>query len=1623
MKKVVLLTGVLAAGLAVAPVNAKAASAAPQSPEITEDQTDATKLLEGLLQGLNYDLAAIKEKVNNLKDEFKDIEPETRTEALEDIKNIEHALDNTLDKFNELKGQLAANVISEAVYVEKINTLVYGLDEVYGVHITRDQAQKVLYTRYLHLDQDWKTLRAYQAKGDEIWSRYMKIVNSKEYKQVDEIEDVHAAHEAVNTASKIYRLGDPDNAAYLGYLGFHENRTKVWNCSNEMHTDGKKCLVEAVADVDEYYGKFEKAYNDFKALVEKYHADRIALHAQLDLVDPATYTASTDGKYTVTKAQKEAKDFIDTFNASNVNNWEKKAEGEDGKTPAFKNNEEYNNRANALIKALNDAVTEAKNNENAYKDGVKALTDLKATLTDIKTTYWDKKKENTEGYVYRTLISGLEGAIADAETALKGDYNSWTVITGEGEPWWNAVEHLADVTKDGVKFADIKNALDTAARQFKENEDANDAIHVMRDEILNRYNGLKDAVKYDYPDVTLAEILNGGMCDDERFYLGTKDLDILVAKFIEDEQKKYDEIESKSYLEDESENGPAKKQEVLDKEIDLTWNHIATKQCSAYLNQVYNQYNLAHEACEAYDSKCDETDCDAGTCKCSEEDKEVNPCGWCDQTAHGMHDALIADKTAWDGKVVEWHFATEAMKHVAEVLQYKNDAFQAIADWKAEFEHATDLHVKNLNDLKVIVDKAVHNVHEVYADARHDLDNYKEGDLAAANLWAQAKYGVDFKGYVQLLEELYETAQVAADEAYIKHHYTELKGVGAECDKTTADSDYRVSVLANSDAAAALYAQVGEVEAALLANNVNRNLVYADDADKLDELYDAVLASVEAERAAIEAAYNAGKAAEYTVTTTPAVKLAELQAKKVEFEKLYADNLAGKTALLGHAQSVLTAINTTLAEAKCAVEEGCDETIVDALSALVDQIAAVEGEINDAFDAKNVADAAGTQYNTLNGRLNDIETALANVKKQIAEYNDRVRTSQHAADNILDKLFDFNELFWGLEATPGYENFKERTDHCSNPDVLYVDELKGELQNLKETVAYDNSHEGGHAAFENYNVYLKWIAQLKTSIEKTKAAIQANEAAKVILDAQFEEVAGLVNDAIEFWEDNYMDKTLVQLEEIIAYWTGTPAGEKGKVQEMYEAIQDKYQHGAAAYDWTVDHLGAELTQDVKDDVDLQKQNIEMHRNTAANYEAINHMDEVQATMDALVAEIKADVTEGDMVDPFVKELYADFQALVGEYAVDNEGLYGVLAQIDAARNENFLAGTLEDAINIDEGSKIKGIHQMLDDLKQNAETLVATYNDLFEHAHHLTNGKTLYSDMQYVTIGFFRKANEGLGEQSTEMFKVVEPHFDAAAGNIGIYDTNWLNVLDWEDVNNTPDNWFDDVPAAYERDFAGHLVHQDGLGEIPAKVGVLGHGDKKNELTFTLNDEQDYVNAEIRTLAAGAADITFKPGSLTVDGWTTKHNVYIEVNVATPTEDTVDAEVAAGSNKLIVRLDNPIDLTYTNNSLVARTNDGTEFSYADRVINYAAHQLEFNLPEGTTSVELPEGFFTFRTGENTIARSAAMTVNVGGTTTIEGLIAMGEKAQIFDLQGRRVKAEALISGNTYVVNGEKVMVK
>lgn len=386
-------------------------------------------------------------------------------------------------------------------------------------------------------------------------------------------------------------------------------------------------------------------------------------------------------------------------------------------------------------------------------------------------------------------------------------------------------------------------------------------------------------------------------------------------------------------------------------------------------------------------------------------------------------------------------------------------------------------------------------------------------------------------------------------------------------------------------------------------------------------------------------------------------------------------------------------------------------------------------------------------------------------------------------------------------------------------------------------------------------------------------------------------------------------------------------------------------------------------------------------------------------------------------DPFVQAILDDYRAI---YFGLTDGINTIKAWEEESFNNRTLAAELEE------------VYAAIESVQIGFTQFINSFNDVVENAHHVTNGKTIYSDQEYYTIGFFREANEGLGNQAQEMFNTIDVHY--ADANITIYDADDFEakldengeVVAWIDCLNTPDNEWDDVPVA-DRDANGHLIHQDVLGLVPESVKVLVNGEKQNELAFQNATKRNFGELERETLLPGAADITFRPGSLTVDGFTTKHNVYVEINVAAPVveEVSIDQDVVAdaNSNKLVLRVNNPIDLTYTINSLVATTDNGEQISFADRVLNYAAGTIEFNLPEGTKTVELPEGFFTFRTGENTIARSAAKIVAVGGLTSIDSIIAMGEKAQIFDLQGRRVKAESLISGNSYIVNGEKVMVK
>lgn len=2076
MKKVVLLAGALATGLAATSLNANAG--VPVAPNVQETNASDQQVAEMTYDKYHASVDVAIKWLYDLEVEFTaaEIDADAKKEILADIEKRSLELSGYTEVMENAWHEYEVDRTDPA----KLTALQTALSDVEAklatkevVFPTETQIKTNLRDRYYHIAKDWKIYKDNVTRGNKLLAAFQDLMDDQ-YKQIDEVADVQAAKLAVEQAHEKYR---EDNKAYHADRWFEQN-PKNWEPVSADHGT-KPCCTDKEADLETLYQTLVTKKGDFETLLNKYYTAKETLTSKLETsnqaetaeltADPATYTQSVDGKawvkaaqQKVNDAQKAAEDFIKTYNAANPAVWSNPAsvdqlKGEDGNAPAFKKESEYERRANELITAVDNAikdldaaVKEAKANEQAYKDGNAALDLRQGELNAIKTAYYDKNKEHTTGKVYKKVIDDMQKAIDDARTGLKGAWNTWkdkTVVPVDPK---NAVEHLAGVTVDGVAYAKLKQDIADLLKKIQDNEAANDKIHEMTEALKGHYNELKTAVA-GYEDVSLSSYTADGLCAHGE-YLGTTSLDNLLKKFIEDEQKKYDAIASDAYLKDETAEGPTAKKNALDHELEMTWNQIATDQCAKYLAKIEAEYSTKHAYCEGLDDVCNEVEGEGAPCTCSTDDRQANPCGWCDATARGMHDAIETAKSEMDGKIQDWHFATDAKNHVAEVKTYKDDAFTAIENWVKTFEEADRLHDKNLDDLKVIVDKAIHNVHEVYADARHDLDNYKEADLAAANLWAQGKYGVDFKGYVQLLEELYEAAQPAADEARAKHHFTVLKGIGAECDQYTSESDYRDAVKKNTVDYNTNLATIADLETLLNSVVINKEKVYGSDYLTLDATYQEIAGLIDTARTNAAAAYNAGKAAEYAVPSTIFSAITALQEALKTAENLYAANVAAKAELEGlfadkteqlnelvvlagnlgdtvyasdadaikesiqnlqsdgednfadfadfqsgvenqftaktlaankedfkdlllDLQDKLDGIKTDIADAvkfkaanvkkaaevtaqynnlltevktivygdvygKGAGEEGAniddaaaiDQRIAEIKQHLENEIGFVaqdlaEGvvtttdytepianytadikglngfikdcekvwtdnvnarealtrELNDAetlyssvvvsmhsvygddfdkldvayvqpiadmldtertniaaaFDGKvapeytinsqlavkianfqtavkqyeeflrdnkekateltndltnlltvldgmhkygdvypedkaiidylldnadmrsevpegvraavlglveqvkaevanvaqdltdglvldnyenykeaigyiktdienlkqviaeaetlyaenldawnkldthtaairttineleanskcadcdeadnqalevakttleNIANAYTSRFNVekdlndgrvymgFEGDLNGVEETVKGIKKDMQDHFDLVRTSEKAKDNILDKMIDFEFILSEAQALEGADSFLEKDPENCNQDVLYFDEIRQAIADLKAEVEYDNSHEGGHQAFANYNAYNKQIQAIKDQIKTLEAAIAANNAAHELIKAQYAEIEGLVGDAMDFFAENYMEKTNDDILPELQEWIGTvTAGEPGvapsltggKLNDAKNSLHNDFEHGSAAYKWTVDAQGQEFTDAVKEDVETQKFDIESMRNNAAKYEALNHIDLVRG--DLADFEETYLTSEQYANDPFIAEVRAQYAATAGEY---NDALDAIEFRVQ----DEWRGRTLEEALNIDEHSREAGIHQALEALGGNVDALEAI-RGLYEDCHHLTNGKSIYSDQEYFTIGFFRQANIGLGEQAEEMFKTVKVNFDPVAGNIGIYDMLWLETYEIDSTRG-PIAEEEQLPEyteyilAAERDERDHLVHQEGLGFVPYEAQVLVNGEKSNELAFELRDKEN-ARPVVTTLAAGPAELTFQAGSLTVNDavrtngadWTTKHPVYVEFTVEAPqVEEGATVDATAGSNKLVVRIskDAPVDLTYTINSLVARTDNGEELSFADFAVN--GRNLEVTLPEGTKSVELPEGFFTFRTGENTIARSAACTVYVGGATSIDALIAMGEKVEIFDLQGRRVKAESLVSGNTYVVNGEKVMVK
>ena len=380
------------------------------------------------------------------------------------------------------------------------------------------------------------------------------------------------------------------------------------------------------------------------------------------------------------------------------------------------------------------------------------------------------------------------------------------------------------------------------------------------------------------------------------------------------------------------------------------------------------------------------------------------------------------------------------------------------------------------------------------------------------------------------------------------------------------------------------------------------------------------------------------------------------------------------------------------------------------------------------------------------------------------------------------------------------------------------------------------------------------------------------------------------------------------------------------------------------------------------DLELFKANVDVYEELAAAVEAVQQ----QYTQVGNVTVNNDDYED----DPFV-------EAVVAEYAATLNGIYGGVEEVQNWLEESFQNRTLVD--------EEEDVYAALENVQIALTAYLRTFAEAIDNAHVISNGKTIYSDQEYFTVGFFKTANDGEVEQAEEMFNTVE-------------------VLNEQNI------WLRDVTFGEEDEFG-----------YAAYVNTLVNGTKANELAFEFYNSPRSLAKQ--TFAAGPATIEFEAGSIKVDGFTTRHDVTMELTVVAPEVEETEAEVAGAGRMLVLHVNNPIDLTYTINSLVATTNTGAEIAFADAKYNENARQIEFELPEGTTSVEIPAGFFTFRTGENTIARSAALSVAVAAPTSIDSLIAMGANAQIFDLEGRQVKAEALVKGQVYVVNGSKTIVK
>lgn len=1171
MKKVVLLAGALAAGMAAAPVTANAA--APMSPEVNNLTTGDSPYQDyehyyNVLAARHTALELMKQDVQDAianpstaKETYKGMSAESLALILADIQ----------DQINELDGlQFAVKSLYDAMTPTEQQDQSYSttewekaVDDAIGyitTKVTADQFDKLLdtYKEFDKQHQIWEEYNKWYYGNDHVVKadgtdtgfsdKFATYQTTEAYKHVDEISDVNTKVTTIQTNQTAFEalLVEPalDSDTHSIVNGIDETlsgnlATAKDGLVADFNQDSAKpgVLNKLVGDYHSEQTKFLGTDEGMYGAIETSMTAKMADSANdltkgeflLDPADPASYshkyaTALATKLLEFAAAVQATKDFIDTFAANDpsATGWKTTFSGEgNGKTGAYDaiaKLDEYRAKGLALLATLAQLETDYDNIIEAAKKNVEAAKQLVAAegtrqsemdgafLDATKTTkangttlvsYRDRNKEEVtftglastvkDGtpYIYRSYIDALQAKLNDANTDYDGTDAVDTDIHDQILKYFDdpasadndhdAVSYKATMTDaEGVLLGEIKGEIETLANAIEANESANVTLHAL-EAALDKHVLDMVATCRDYDDVTSADLTYGGKyytdgtCEDNRNYHGVETLRKTdIGNFKKDEVDAYNSFDpadatkgAAAFLGDDT-NSPAKvKRYAIDDEIELLWNHIATDQLNKYLKDVEDKMVAKFNDAKALDKVCrDAADVWDWTvvpdtdeeCKCEPNDTKENPCGWCTPTVKAALNAIRKDyndnseakETAHAGNgstdVVDYVDATTeypgvgtAKSLVADFKTYAEDATKAGGDietWYNAFVDADKAHDDNLQDLKDEATQYVHEyIHEAVGNMSHDLANFVDGDLAAADLWAQDLQNRTFPVYSS-------------------------KGEAPAEEKLDLDLNGTPDTFANFEA-------------------------YVDAVRDADAIY----------TAKIDELFKAHKWTELRKLTDKAKDVHPA----TDYMKAVEANRTAKAALLAKVEDIRSDIEEAKNEVACE-DPACKTDIAAMFTELEQKLTNAEIAVNSAFNAGDATTATAT--------VGELAPAFGLVKKQIDDLNTQVRLSKTAAldmTRMVEKAFDKTNGTQIVEAqVEGYENFKVRNtdpEAITNEEVSYFDEIETMVQKLKDMIAKDDSHEGGHVAATSTAKYLEEMSKIQKELDKLVQAIKDNEQA------------------------------------------------------------------------------------------------------------------------------------------------------------------------------------------------------------------------------------------------------------------------------------------------------------------------------------------------------------------------------------------------------------------------------------------------------------------------------------------------------------------------------------------------